>query len=59
LRAVLRDGPVLYWVEDQVNIKGVDDPAQITELSDLARRFNAMIQGDDGELYSSPIPSSS
>jgi hypothetical protein len=52
------DGPVLYWVADQINVKGIDDPAQITELSDVARLFDAVVQGDDGEVYA-PAPGSS
>lgn len=45
------DGPAMYWVRDQINIKGVRDAAEIGEIATFAETLNARLEGDDGETY--------
>src|SRR5438093_32344 len=44
-------GPSLIWSNGEVCINGIRDQAVIAELVVLAQVFDAVVMGDDGEIY--------
>ena len=45
------NGPSFVWREGQINVKGIRNEAEISEIVKLARGLSAIVQGDDGETY--------